>query len=162
MKELEPSEDKKLLPTQAKLSKKHYDFLTNYARTHNKQLSMREAGLHLKANGSEYNPIRLDEKANMILRNPEAQEFIKRLHDDIFTNACHQLERAIVEAYDIFIDMKQKGKYREMNIAYSTYLELCGFLTKNKSNVNVNTQIVTDGQSININYISPPPKKDNE
>ena len=151
--------EKQELKVKLSLTKKDYEFLENYARFHNKQKAMELSGLDLKPDGTKYKSTYIDERANRILRNPEAQEFMKVMHDDTLKNACLDYNRAMIEAYHLFIELKESKKFREANIAFNTYLQLAGFINS-KQAVNVNTQIVSDGQSININYIQPPKKDD--
>jgi hypothetical protein len=138
-----------------KLTAKEYEFLNSYAIHHNKQRAMRESGLNLKSNGTEYSVKVINERADQILRNEEARKYIHDMHETIFQNNCHDIQRAIEESYDNYLTLKDLGKYHEMNIAFEIYLKLTRFIDKEKP-ISVNTQIVDNsGGGITINYIKP-------
>lgn len=156
----EVEKDGKIVKVKKSLTKKDYDFLNAYARTHNKQKSIEEAGLDRKSDGTKYTAVSINEKAELILMNEQAQEYVKKLHAELFKSHCHDLERCITETYDLYLTFLEMGKFRECNIAHQRYVELCGFLNKDNK-INVNTQIVDNGNGITINYINPnEPKKE--
>lgn len=138
------------------LTKKDYEFLTQYAITHNKVGSMRAVGLHLKRDGTEHHRDTLTELANYILRNPMSREFVMDMQKEIMEANCHSLAKAVDETYSLYLKLIELRSFHEANIAYERFCKLIGILdSKSGNNVSVNTQIVTDSKEVNINYIQP-------
>lgn len=143
-----------------KLSKTDMEFLKNYAMTNSKPKAMIAAGLNFKKDGTEYSQIGLYERANCILRNDKAQEYVKRMQEEILKSNCLSIEKAVNESYQFYELLIREGKYHEANICYQRITDLLKLTTQGLS---VNTQIVdTSGKGITINYINPKENLDNK
>lgn len=136
-----------------KLTKQHKDFLVRFAMTHNKARSVIEAGLGKTKDGGVKDWGNLNIEANIILRNPVAQQYLTELHRDIFKAGVHTLEKAIEESYNFYLQLKEQKSNREANVAYDRYVMLCGF-ARVQPQVSINTQYVSD-KPITINYVKP-------
>jgi len=146
-------EDIKKQRAAKKLTKQHKDFLVRFAISHNKSRSLIEAGMGENKNGELKEWTNLNRDANIILRNPVAQQYLIELHKEIFKAGAHTLEKAIEESYNFYLELKEQKSNREANVAYDRYVMLCGF-ARVQPQVSINTQYVSD-KPITINYVKP-------
>ena len=142
--------------TKKNLTKDDYTFLKEFTYTHNRVKAITAAGMQYhKTTGEVISDRRMEEKANKILRNPEAQQYIAKLQEEVFKSNVRDINRTIEEAYKNYEELKEKKSFHEMNIAFIHYCNLLGF-SGNQGKTTINQQIVSSSdQPIQITYITP-------